>query len=121
MENLFLVWNIGSFCTEAADVLSLVGWILTVFKIAIPLIIVAYGMFDFGKAVTASKDDEIKKSAKTLGMRALAGVIIFFVPTIVMWIFGLVPSYSDDAANFSVCEDCILRPGSDDCTKYIKD
>ncbi len=120
MKNLFLNGiDISSICINAAEILQIVGWVLTVFKIAIPLIIVAYGMFDFGKAVTASKDDEIKKSAKTLGMRALAGVIIYFVPTIVMWVFSLVPNYNDDATNFKVCEACILHPGSDACTNHI--
>ena len=54
--------DVSNFCSEASGILQLVGWILTVFKIAIPLLIIVYGIFDFGKAVTAAKDDEIKKS-----------------------------------------------------------
>lgn len=113
MSNLLLSgWNIGGFCNNAADILSFVGWILTVFKIAIPLLIIGYGMFDFGKAVVSSKDEEIKKSAKSLGMRALSGVVIFFIPSIVLWLFGVIPGYNDanSSADFDTCRTCILYP-----------
>ncbi len=113
MSNLLLSgFNVNGFCTNAKDVLSFVGWILTIFKIAIPLLIIAYGMFDFGKAVVASKDDEIKKSAKSLGMRAVSGVVIFFIPSIILWLFSLAPGYSDanGSADFEVCKTCILYP-----------
>ena len=53
--------SLSSLCTEAKDILAFAGWILTFFKIAIPLLIIGLGMFDFGKAVVSSKDDEIKK------------------------------------------------------------
>ena len=46
--------NVTGFCDQASDVLGFIGWILTVFKIAIPLLIIGYGMFDLGKAVLVS-------------------------------------------------------------------
>ena len=52
-----------NFCSETKDVWSLVGKILGVFKIVIPLLIIIFGMIDLGKAVVASKDDEVKKAA----------------------------------------------------------
>ena len=116
--------DVSNFCSEASGILQLVGWILTVFKIAIPLLIIAYGIFDFGKAVTAAKDDEIKKSVKSLMWRAIAGIVIFFIPSIVMFIFGAVSNYSsernglEESMDFNVCEACILRPwtkGADGC------
>lgn len=104
--------DVSGFCKEASQILQFVGYILTVFKIAIPLLIIAYGMFDFGKAVTASKDDEIKKSAKALGMRAVAGVIIFFIPTLVLWLFSAIGDYKNtkDSVDFGTCQNCILTP-----------
>lgn len=117
MENLVLVGaTLTNFCSSASSVLVWVGWILTIFKIAIPLLIIGYGMFDLGKAVVSSKDDEIKKAAKVLLKRAIAGLAIFFVPTVVMWIFGGVVSYGNDKNaidDYPICETCILHPG--DC------
>lgn len=104
--------DVTGICHEAKDILGFAGWVLTIFKIAIPLLILAFGMFDFGKAVTAGKDDEIKKSAKSLMVRAIAGVIIFFIPTLVLWLFGGINDYNKASSHgdFSVCRDCILYP-----------
>ena len=113
--------QVNNICGQAKDILGFVGWVLTIFKIAIPLLILAFGMFDFGKAVTAGKDDEIKKSAKSLMVRAIAGVIIFFVPTIVLWLFSGIDSYKEAAnkGDFEDCKTCILKPwncGKDEST-----
>jgi hypothetical protein len=51
------------------------GKILNVFKIVIPILILAFGAIDFGKAVVASKDDEIKKALKSLLFRILAATM----------------------------------------------
>ena len=104
--------DISTFCNEAAGILQLVGWILTIFKIAIPILVIFFGIFDFGKAVTAAKDDEIKKSVKSLMWRAISGVVIFFIPTIVMWVFRAVSTYRnmENSMNFKNCEVCVLKP-----------
>lgn len=111
----------SSICKEASDVLAFAGWILTIFKIAIPLLIIGLGMFDFGKAVVESKDEQIKKSAKSLMYRAIAGVVIFFVPAIVLWLFGTVRGFNSaqDNVDFEICEKCILKPW--DCPKNTSD
>ena len=104
--------DLSGFCTGVKPVLQVAGWVLLIFKIIIPLIIVALGAFDLGKAVTAGKDDEIKKSAKSLGMRVLAGILIFLAPSIILWVFGLISGFSDakDAIDFPTCETCLLTP-----------
>lgn len=103
----------SEFCTNAKNIIVFVGWILTIFKIAIPLLIIGFGMFDLGKAVVGSKDDEIKKSAKSLLWRAIAGVCVFFVPTAVMWVFKVAVTDFDDLqtnTDFDVCYSAILTP-----------
>ncbi|MCI8671137.1 MAG: hypothetical protein HFI36_03750 [Bacilli bacterium] len=98
-------------CSDLQEVWQIVGWILWVFKIVIPIIIIIFGMIDLGKAVVASKDDEIKKSIKSLAMRAVAGVIIFFIPALVAAIFGMVDSFQEVEGEYAVCELCIKNPG----------
>jgi len=104
--------DVSEFCTKAKDIMQFLGWILTFFKVAIPLVIIAFGMFDLGKAVVASKDDEIKTQTKRLLYRALAGVFIFFVPTLVLWLFGAIGSYETEKekAGFETCQKCVLSP-----------
>lgn len=107
-------FDLGTFCSEAKEILTFVGWALTIVKVAIPFIIIAYGMLDLGKAVTASKDEEIKTAAKRLLFRAIAGICIFFVPSIVLWLFGTVNSFNDATAGggYDTCKNALLYPWS---------
>lgn len=109
-----LGFSIGEFCTQTKDILQFIGYILTIVKIAIPLLIISFGIFDLGKAVTSGKDDETKKAAKSLMWRAISGVFIFFIPSLVIWLFGTVNDYSEawnaDNQGFSTCQSCILYP-----------
>lgn len=102
--------DIATFCNNAAGVLQFAGYALTIVKVAIPIIIIGFGILDFGKAVVASKDDEIKTSAKRLLWRAIAGVVIFFIPSIVLWLFGTIDKYTQGKNGFENCEKCILSP-----------
>lgn len=97
-------------CSDLVEIWQIIGWVLWVFKIVIPIIIIIFGMIDLGKAVVASKDDEIKKSIKSLAMRAVAGIIIFFIPTLVAAIFGMVDSFQEVQGEYKVCETCIKSP-----------
>lgn len=96
------------FCANTKSIWILVGKILSVFKIVIPILVIIFGMIDLGKAVVASKDDEIKKAAKSLMMRCIAGVVIFFIPTIVGFAFSLADGFNDDG-DYSICETCITK------------
>ena len=66
----------GIFCGNLQGLLTLLGYVITAFKIIIPLLLIVFGMMDVGKAVVGSKDDEIKKSLKSFAMRAIAAVVI---------------------------------------------
>ena len=116
--NLVMLGAVSEFCTKMAGPLKFVGIVLWIFKIAIPVIIVVMGMIDLGRAVTASKDDEIKKAMKNLMIRLISGVLIFFIPTIIMFVFRIVTEFNsiEEQTGFNVCEACILKPTSDECT-----
>lgn len=115
--NLVMLGALGDFCREMAGPLQFVGIILWIFKVAIPVIILVMGMIDLGKAVTASKDDEIKKAMKQLMIRLISGVLIFFIPTIIIFVFGLLVDFGTaaDATGFETCKECILSPTGGSC------
>ena len=89
---------------------KLLGRIFSVVKIILPIIILAFGVVDFFKAVIASKDDEIKKATKSLIMRLIAGVCIFFLPAIIHFVFRLVDDWNDYDSDYSKCSLCITSP-----------
>ena len=109
----YLLAGAESFCTETANVWQVVGWIMMVFKIIIPLLLIIFGMLDLGKAVTSNKEDEIKKATASLMRRAIAAVVIFFIPTLVGVIMGLVKG----GDNYKPCARCISNPAGDTCDK----
>jgi hypothetical protein len=64
--------------------------IIVVIKIAVPILLVIFGMLDLGKAVIAQKEDEIKKGQQMFIKRAISAAIIFFVISIVQLIVSFV-------------------------------
>lgn len=123
MSNLLLLGatNANHFCNDASEILKIVGWVLTIFKIAIPLIIIGLGLIDLGKAAISSKPEEIKKSATGLIWRFVGGIVIFFIPVIVMLVFGFVGGFNSittdaEKSDWPVCYGCVTAPWGKDCT-----
>lgn len=105
--------DLATICGENGlkDIIQIIGYILLVFKIAIPLLIIGLGVFDFGKAVVAEKEDEIKKQTKRLLFRVIAGIVIFLIPNMIIWIFTtFVDEYERQKGDFETCETCFLNP-----------
>ena len=69
--------------------------VIPLIQIGIPIILIVLGMLDLGKAVMASKEDEIKSAQKLLIKRAIYAVAIFFVVFIVQVVFGLIDNSGD--------------------------
>ena len=98
-----------NFCRETINIWRTVGYFLLIFKIVIPLILIILGMVDLGKAVISSDDKAISKAAKSLLMRIIAAICIFFIPTIVSFVINLVDGTL--GANYEICANCISNPG----------
>lgn len=119
LTNLFLtmeaqVGGADGFCAATANIWQLVGYVLLVFKIVIPLLLIIFGMIDLGKAVIASKEDEIKKATGSLVRRAIAAVIIFLLPTLISFIMTVIGGFGSEASeDYEVCKACITSPGGE--------
>lgn len=101
------------FCSSTANIWQIVGYVLLVFKIVIPLLLIVFGMIDLGKAVIASKEDEIKKATGSLVRRAIAAIVIFLLPTLISFIMTAIGGFNEEAkADFEVCKSCITNPNS---------
>jgi len=85
----------------------IVSTIVTVIKIGVPVLLIILGMFDLGKAITAQKDDEIKKGQQTFFKRLIAAAIVFLVIFIVQIVVRFIAK--DDSSNISSCIDCFIN------------
>lgn len=89
------------------NVMSLVKLIMNVICIVVPIILIVLGSLDLFKAVTAGKEEDIKKKQKALITRLIAGVLVFLVPTIVKVLMSLIGSDAwekcwDSAGNYKL-------------------
>jgi len=94
---------IGDVCTDpdAMRVLLFVKNLIVIAKFGIPLVIIVLASIDFAKLTVGSHPEEIKKAATKLAYRIASAVIVFFVPSIVSLVYGLVT----DGVNVNACFD----------------
>ncbi|MBQ4583979.1 MAG: hypothetical protein IJA94_03740 [Bacilli bacterium] len=111
---LNILAEVTQFCTRTSPIWQFVGYVLYVFKIAIPLLLIIFGMMDLGKAVVANDDKAIKNATSSLVKRAIAGVVIFFLPFLVSFIFGIVIGFDDVEKDYKICQACITNPNKKD-------
>ncbi len=102
----------ANFCRSTQEIWKFIGYVVMVLKILIPVIIIILGIIDLGKAVISGKDDEIKKSTTALMMRLIIGIVVFFVPSIVRAVFGLVDNYNEVKGPANVCINCVTSPST---------
>ena len=117
MINLLAVTG---FCKETSPLWQFVGYVLYVFKIAIPLLLIIFGMMDLGKAVVANDDKAIKSATTSLVKRAIAGVVIFFLPFLVSFIFSIVNGFSEVKTTYDTCKACVTSPTKQTCTDAVE-
>ena len=71
---------------------NIVSTIILIIEIAVPILLIIFGMLDLGKAVVASKEDEIKKSQQTFVKRLISAALVFLVIFVVKLVINVVAS-----------------------------
>ena len=85
------------YCNDIGPLINLIKHgLIPILQLGIPLVLIVFGMLDLGKAVIASKEDEIKKAQGMLIKRAIYAIAVFFVVLIVQVIFGVVATSTGD-------------------------
>lgn len=111
MENLVqLMFDVADICPGnnggLEPLLGLLGYVIILFKIVVPILLIIFGMLDVGKSVVAGKPDEVTKNLKSFAMRAVAAVLVFFIPSIVGVIMSAVGDASKDPSTAKGWEQC---------------
>lgn len=86
---------------------SAISMIINILKIAIPILVILFGLIDLGKAVMSAKEDDIKKNQGLLIKRIIVAVFVFFVVAIVQFVVGIVAG--DDSTNVINCIDLFVN------------
>lgn len=72
--------------TKAKELINeIMKWI----RIAVPLLLIGFGIFDFAKATFSSKEEDIKKNREIFIKRIVAAVLVFLAPILVNLILDI--------------------------------
>ncbi len=69
---------------------DLIHYIYLGIKIVVPILLVIFAMLDLGKAITAKKEDDIKKHQGNCIKRIVTGVLVFLIAIAVEFLLGFI-------------------------------
>lgn len=104
----YATFSCGGFSVFPVPVANLVSMLINIVKVAVPVVLIVIGLFDFLKAVMAQKEDEMKKAQMTFVKRLISGVLVFFVVAIVQFVFGVLSDASGENS-YMECISCFVN------------
>ncbi len=97
---------------------ELIGYINTgmnIIRIGVPILLIVLIIYDLATAVFAGDEKKVSNARSKIIKRIIIAVAIFFVPTIINFIFGTVVSgFSDYQNDYEICLNCLTDPNSCD-------
>lgn len=84
-------------------------------QVVIPILLILFGMIELGKAITAQKEDEIKKAQGSFFKKLILAVLVFLVFTIVQFVFDFAAGGDGDADGSVWKCICELTKGANKC------
>ena len=102
-----------TFCEEnrVLKVFQILGYIIFGAKIIVPLILLILGTIDFAKAVISSSEKAPQEALKSFGLRIVAAIIVFLIPTFLEFLITLVNGASETFKEKNEnCTNCLFNP-----------
>ena len=72
-----------------------VSLIVRLIQIAVPILLIIFGMMDFAKSVVAKNEDDVKKYRKNFTSRLISAVVVFLIVWIVQLAVSLISTVED--------------------------
>lgn len=94
------------------SIVNIVHYVYIGIQIIVPILLIIFGMIELAKAITAQKEDEIKKAQSGLMKKAIVAVIIFLVFSLVKFVFNFANS-SSDKQNIWTCISDVINGNCD--------
>ena len=70
------------------NIVSIIHYLYLGIQIIVPLLLIIFGMIELAKAITAQKEDEIKKAQSGLLKKAVVAILVFLIFSLVKFVFG---------------------------------
>lgn len=94
------------------------GYLLFAVKIIVPILLIILGIFQYIKVITSGAStgttsaELMKKTNYNFIVKIIAGIVIFLLPSILNFIFGLIEPYQADSNNNASCTRCLFKPNN---------
>ena len=85
------------------ELVEQINKIMDIVKIAVPILLIAFGIIDFTKAIFAGSEDNMKKAQKTFFNRIIAAILVFIAPIFI----NLILSLANEVWGYISPETCI--------------
>lgn len=90
----------------------LIHYAYLIIQVAVPIILIIFGMIGFGRAIASQKDDEIKAAQNSFFKKLILAVVVFLVFSIVKLVFNFATNGSD-TNNIWTCVEQLLNGNCD--------
>ena len=107
--NAFTVVDCGNVTAIPKKIPDITSLIITIIQVAVPIVLVIFGMLDLFKGITAQKEEELKKGQQMFMKRLIIAAVIFFVLVIVRFLISVVADNKTETNDIIECMDCFLR------------
>ena len=105
-------------CLDTVYTVRVIGYLITIAKILIPIIIIVSSIVPFFDAVVKGNDKGLSEASIKLLKKIGAGIIILIVPTIINALIEIFVK-KDYSSSFYVCKECMYEPGGVMCKNYV--
>lgn len=110
MSNLFQIG--ADACRGLLPIVRIIRrGLMPIVQIAIPIVLIVYGVIDLGKAVIASDEKEIKAAQSRLIKRCIYAAAVFLVVFFVQIVMNLVAEAGSDTVDTNSWEACWKAAG----------
>jgi hypothetical protein len=94
------------------QVMKAAGVAIYIAKIIVPIFLILMGSVELIKVVISGDDKSFKSSINNLVKKFVAGILIFFLPTIVFLVLGMIAGATEYYNSFTNCNVCFNHPES---------
>ncbi len=91
------------------DLVSIVHYIYLGIQVIVPILLIVFGMIELAKAITAQKEDEIKKAQGSFLKKLIVAVLVFLVFSIVRLVFNFANSGNTESTSIWNCVNAVIN------------
>lgn len=111
MQRFLIIASKFEICNQPGllKAFQILGYALNIVKIVAPLLLIVVGSVELGKAVLSNDEKAIKVAVNSLIKKAIAAVVIFFLPFLIKFVVSLIDGI-DKVKQFDCLTQCLNDP-----------